>query len=133
METVVLDFLDGNVKIIEHTYISAEEIEKLLFTEDGYNLSHGNTQWMSAKDIWVNIDGELKYIPISELLDTLKIRAWLNLQKVEFQERLTEYQEAYIPWNTESLNILEYGENEFFWGKKEVYEEILMLFEKYWI
>ena len=65
-----------------------------------------------------------------ELPDTLSLRNKLDIWKVELRERLWEYQEAYIPEKTESLSILEYGENEFFWWKKEVYEDILEYMEQ---
>ena len=41
------------------------------------------------------------------------------------------YDELYKPNLTESTKILEYWENEFFWWKKEAFQEVLDLIEKY--
>lgn len=57
---------------------------------------------------------------------------WKSL-KNEIQELFLEYNEYYKTEFIESSKILEYWENEFFWWKREAYEDILSLFEKHWI
>lgn len=57
---------------------------------------------------------------------------WKSL-KNKIQELFLEYDTYYKTEFIESSKILEYWENEFFWWKREAYEDILSLFEKYWI
>ena len=42
-----------------------------------------------------------------------------------------KYNNLYKPELTESTKILQYWENEFFWWKKEAYEDVLELLDKY--
>lgn len=54
----------------------------------------------------------------------------INLEQ-EIKNLFLEYDKLYIPELTESAKILEYWENEFFWWKREAYEEVLELIKKY--
>lgn len=51
MYTVVLDFSDGNVKIIHHKEMDIDDIEMMLFDENKYDFSQNNIQWMTVKDL----------------------------------------------------------------------------------
>lgn len=53
-----------------------------------------------------------------------------NLEK-EIKKQLNYYKKLYKPKLTESLDIWEYWENEFFGWKKEAFEDMLELFSKY--
>jgi len=55
----------------------------------------------------------------------------MNKIKEEINNLFIEYNKLYKPNLTESAKILEYWENEFFWGKREAFQDILKLFEKY--
>ncbi len=53
-----------------------------------------------------------------------------NLEK-EVKNLAKWYRKLYKETLTESVKILEYWENEFFWWKKEAFEEVLELIKKY--
>lgn len=50
---------------------------------------------------------------------------------LEIQERYSSYNELYKEQLSESESILEYWENEFFWWKREAFEDVLELLQKY--
>lgn len=128
MAIVLSDVCNGFVEIVPEREDYDGDIEDYIANELGYDMD--DLQWIAVDDMRVHMDWEARDVRISEVLNTLRLRDKLKEWKVELRNRLTEYQEAYIPWNTESLSILEYGENEFFWWKKEVYEDILEYMEK---
>lgn len=68
----------------------------------------------------------------TELLSKWFLDIILNkgLEK-EIETLSEEYGKMYNSKLTESANILEYWENEFFWGKKEAFEEVLEIMKKY--
>lgn len=49
----------------------------------------------------------------------------------EIKKLYEYYWKLYKENLTENVKILEYWENEFFWWKKEVFEEVLELMKKY--
>jgi len=49
----------------------------------------------------------------------------------EIKKLYIEYSKLYKIELIESTKILEYWENEFFWGKKEAFEEVLLILKKY--
>lgn len=51
--------------------------------------------------------------------------------KLEIEKLFYKYDKLYNIKLIESQKILEYWENEFFWWKKEAYEDILNLIKKY--
>ena len=53
-----------------------------------------------------------------------------ELLKQRIKDSYEEYDEYYKLERTESDSILEYGENEFFWGKREAFEDLLEFIEK---
>ncbi len=55
----------------------------------------------------------------------------MNKIKKEINNLFIEYDKLYKPNLTESVKILEYWENEFFWWKREAFQDVLELFEKY--
>lgn len=55
----------------------------------------------------------------------------MNDLEKEVNDLFLEYNKLYKPELTESVGILEYWENEFFWWKKEAFEEVLELMKKY--
>ncbi len=110
-------------------------------------------EYSPEDDDFVEIEpNEWENIEEDEIYQTFEL--WENLQNLEsdttellakwFIEKITnEYLENEIRllceyyWKlykenlTESAKILEYWENEFFWWKKEAFEDILELFKKY--
>lgn len=110
-------------------------------------------EYTPEDDDFVEIEAdEWENIQEDEMYQTFEL--WENLQNLEsdttellakwFIEKITnEYLENEIRllceyyWKlykenlTESAKILEYWENEFFWWKKEAFEDILELFKKY--
>ena len=53
-----------------------------------------------------------------------------ELLKQRIKDSYEEYDEYYKLERTESDSILEYGENEFFGGKREAFEDMLEYIEK---
>ncbi|NUJ97991.1 hypothetical protein HGA92_04365 [Candidatus Gracilibacteria bacterium] len=110
-------------------------------------------EYTPEDDDFVEIEAdEWENIQEDEMYQTFEL--WENLQNLEsdttellakgFIEKITNeyleneirllceyYGKLYKENLTESAKILEYGENEFFGGKKEAFEDILELFKKY--
>jgi len=55
----------------------------------------------------------------------------MNKLKNEIENLFKQYNKLYKPELTESAKILEYWENEFFWWKREAFQDVLELIEKY--
>lgn len=53
----------------------------------------------------------------------------MNDLEKEIYSLFMKYHKLYKPKLTESVKILEYWENEFFWWKKEAFGEVLELFK----
>lgn len=131
MAIILSDVCNGFVEILPDQEDCKWDLEDYIGNKLWYNMD--DLQWILVDDMRVHIDGTVRDIHISALLDALRLRDKLKAWKIELRERLAEYQEAYIAGKTESLDILEYGENEFFWWKKEVYEDILEDIERNWL
>ena len=81
-------------------------------------------------ELWENLH-DLKE-NTTELLSKWFIDKIINetLEK-EVKILFLKYDNLYKPELTESTEILQYWENEFFWWKKEAYEDVLELLDKY--
>jgi len=71
-------------------------------------------QWISVDDMRIHIDGQARDIPISDMLDALRLRDKMRTWKDMIRAGFAGYDRLYISGKTESLDIIEYGENEFF-------------------
>lgn len=49
MKTIILDFTDGKVKILNHEPMQIEEVEDLMFEK--HDLSQDNIQWMTVEEL----------------------------------------------------------------------------------
>jgi len=58
MKTIILDFTDAKVKILEHEPMQMEEVEDLMFLK--HDLSPNNIQWMTVEDLIFEDLGEEK-------------------------------------------------------------------------
>ncbi len=112
MAIVLSDVCNGFVEIVPEREDYDGDIEDYIANELGYNMD--DLQWISVDDMRVHIDGEARDIRISELLDAIKLMDKISPLKDMIQEGFRGYNGLYIPEKTESLDIIEYGENEFF-------------------
>lgn len=80
-------------------------------------------------ELWENLqDLDKKTLKLLSLGFIQKI-LWANLKR-DIKVLAKWYRKLYKWKKVESLNILEYWENEFFWGKAEAFEEVLEMMEK---
>lgn len=49
MKTIILDFMDAKVKILEHESMQIEEMEELLYEK--YGLKESNIEWMTVEEL----------------------------------------------------------------------------------
>jgi hypothetical protein len=123
MAIVLSDVCNGFVEIIPEGDDCDWDIEEYIGNKLGYDMD--DLQWIFVDDMRIHIDGEFRDIRISELLDALRLRDKMNPWKDKIREGFAEYDGLYLLAKTESLDISEYGENEFFWWKREAYEDML--------
>lgn len=58
MKTVILDFMDAKVKVLEHEPMQIEEMEELLYGK--YGLKESNIEWMTVEELKIEDLGEEK-------------------------------------------------------------------------
>lgn len=82
-------------------------------------------------ELWENLQNLYEWT--TELLAKgfIDLILWKSL-KTEIEALFNDYDKLYKSELTESAKILEYWENEFFWWKREAFQEVLELFEKQW-
>ncbi len=95
----------------------------------GYEEYISNVLWYDIDDIsWIVLD-EVSLFWENISIDAVKkwVESQLNFEKIYsiIQEWYRWYNKLYKSQLTESENIEEYGTNEFFWWKKEAYEDML--------
>ena len=97
--------------------------------QDDYENLVKNLQYYTF-ELWENLQDVRKNT--TELLAKWFIDKIIkhNFEK-EIKKLAQDYWKLYKQDLTESASIEEYWENEFFWWKKEAFEDILDLFEKY--
>lgn len=73
----------------------------------------------------------------------LELEQWEEIKEIDFflidkvktylSESLEKYKKEYNPALCESEDIETYWENEFFWGKKESFEDIISFITQLWL
>ncbi len=128
MAIVLSDVCNGFVEIVPEWADYDGDIEDYIGNTLWYRMD--DLQWISVDDMRIHIDGQARDIPISDMLDALRLRDNINVWKERVRIGFAEYDGLYSLSKTESLDIIEYGENEFFWWKREAYEDMLEYMEQ---
>lgn len=124
MALVIIDNCSWFIEILPEPEVFSWDYEEYI----------SETLWYKVDDItWITID-TIRFF--WEENDIWKLQNWLQSYKKleEIKEQIQQwfnwYNELYKPILTESEDIETYGTNEFFWGKREAYEDMLEFIEK---
>ena len=66
MKTIILDYMDGKLKLLRHEPMQTEEMEELLYEK--YGLKGNNIEWMTVEDLVLEDLGYLKVGVVGRLL-----------------------------------------------------------------